>query len=147
MHVRKRPRRGVKRSMNLIGVTSRTCCAQVFDNPALQKAKRSIEKSSGFQRREPRWIRRWMVERMLNLSCKDQERHNAGGAVVLGTLFLFSYVFLLRVPSEALPAQSHQGEHSVLSMENGRLVLTLKRRYLSVVQRHSGADFVMGQEE
>ena len=101
----------------------------MFDNPALQKAKRSIEKSSGFQRREPRWIRRWMVERMLNLSCKEPERHNTGGAAVLGTLFLFSYVFLLRVPSEALPAQAHQGEHSVLSMENGRLVLALKRRY------------------
>ena len=129
MHVRKRLRRGVKRLMNLIGATSRTRCAQVFDNPALQKAKRSIDKSSCSQRREPRWIRRWMVERMLNLRCKEQERHNTGGAVVLGTPFLFSYVFLLRVPSEALPAQAHQGEHSVLSMENGRLVLTLKRRY------------------
>ena len=70
-----------------------------------------------------------MVERMLNLIAKEQERHNTGGAAVLGTLFLFSYVFLLRVPSEALPAQAHQGEHSVLSMEKGRLVLTLKRRY------------------
>ena len=50
-----------------------------------------------------------MVERMLNLSCKEQERNYTGGAVVLGTLFLFSYVFLLRVPSEALPAQAHHG--------------------------------------
>ena len=66
---------------------------------------------------------------MLNLSRKEQEKHNTGGAVVLGTLLLFSYVLLLRVPSEALPAQAHQGGHSVLSMENGRLVLTLKRRY------------------
>ena len=70
-----------------------------------------------------------MVERILSLSDKEQERHNTGGAAVLGSLFLFSYVFLLRMPSEALPAQAHQGEHSVLSMENGRLVLTLKRRY------------------
>ena len=46
----------------------------------------------------------------------------------MGMLVLLTYIFLLRVPSEALPAHAHLGGHSVLSIENGRLVLALQRR-------------------
>ena len=51
-----------------------------------------------------------------------------GDAIAMAMLFLFSYIFLLRVPSEALPPQAHRGGHSVLCIENGRLILTLQRR-------------------
>ena len=82
----------------------------------------------GFTKREPRWVRRWMVERFLEICCLQQKAIFAGDAIAMAMLFLFSYIFLLRVPSEALPAQAHQGGHSVLCIENGRLILTLQRR-------------------
>ena len=108
---------------------SRACVGpKVFDDPAVQKAKRSVDKCPGFAKREPRWVRRWMVERFLEICCLQQKAFFAGDAIAMGMLFLFSYIFLLRVPSEALPAQAHQGGHSVLSLENGRLILVLQRR-------------------
>ena len=48
-------------------------------------------------------------------------------------LFLFSYSFLLRTPSEALPAIAgedgrEEGSNAILFIEGGRLVLVLRRR-------------------
>ena len=44
-------------------------------------------------------------------------------------LFLLAYVFLLRLPSEALPVSAGPGSgHSSLFMEGDTLVLELKRR-------------------
>lgn len=51
-----------------------------------------------------------------------------GDAIAMAMPFLFSYMFLLTMPLEALPAQAHRGGHSVLCIENGRLILTLQRR-------------------
>ena len=65
-----------------------------------------------------------MVERFLEICCLQQNAIFAGDAIAMAMLFLFSYIFLLRVPSEALPAQAHQGGHSVLCIENGRLIIT-----------------------
>ena len=45
----------------------------------------------------------------------------------LSMLFLSAYVFLLRVPSEALPLTAHEGS-SCLSLEEGQVILLLKRR-------------------
>ena len=52
---------------------------------------------------------------------------------VFGTLYLLAYVFLLRLPSEALPAVFCEGAvgseaQSVLTLEGCELVLRLKRR-------------------
>ena len=102
--------------------------SQVFDDPAVQRAKRSVDKCPGFVKREPRWVCRWMVERFLEICCLQQNAVFAGDAIAMAMLFLFSYIFLLRVPSEALPAQAHRGGHSVLCIEDGRLILTLQRR-------------------
>ena len=50
----------------------------------------------------------------------------------MAMLFLITYVFLLRLPSEALPIEVGRvpGKHqqAVLEMEDGKLVLTLLRR-------------------
>ena len=108
---------------------TRACGIQVFDDPALQKAKKGVDKRSGFKKREPRWVRRWMIERFLDQCCLQQKSSVGGDVMRMGMLFLMSYIFLLRVPSEALPAQAHQGGHSVLSIENGRLILVLQRRF------------------
>ena len=69
-----------------------------------------------------------MVERFLDHCCLQQKSNVGGDVMKMGMLFLMSYTFLLRVPSEALPAQAHQGGQSGLSIENGRLVSALQQR-------------------
>jgi hypothetical protein len=48
---------------------------------------------------------------------------------MMGLLFLVAYIFLLRLPSEALPMQvGRAGGQSSLYIEDGMLVLELRRR-------------------
>ncbi len=50
--------------------------------------------------------------------------------VVYSLLFLVTYVFLLRLPSEALPLRNGKCDDApCLYMEDGKLVVKLIRRY------------------
>ena len=113
---------------------------QVFDNPALVKAKNSVIKANLFQAREPKWIQRWVlhiccclglavlhvgrstVEKLLHFSEEHREYR------VYALLFLTAYAFLLRLPSEALPITAGGDGPCRLVREGKHLVLTLKRR-------------------
>ena len=115
---------------------------QVFQHPALDKAKASVDKAGLFKRREPLWLQgcraprlpayrivvtfacvagRCMVERLLAYADSHEERRP------LARLFLLSYCFLLRVPSEAIPVTAHSGDCSLQSVGD-TLVLSLNRR-------------------
>ena len=94
-----------------------------LDDPAVKRAKASIKKSQQFQPRERMWIRRELVERLMLWSLAHPAFEK------FAKLWLLAYAFLLRLPSEALPAFAGEGDHqSALFMEGSNLVLVLKRR-------------------
>ena len=71
---------------------------------------------------------RQQIESMLRWAETEEDTMHSAMAM----LFLITYVFLLRLPSEALPIEVGRvpGKHqqAVLEMEDGKLVLTLLRR-------------------
>ena len=114
---------------------------KVFDDPALRRAKESIEKRELFASRPRMFIQRHaqivirvfilclrspgrrMVEDMMHWCSEKVEYRN------VAYLFLLTYVFLLRLPSEALPVVAGQGdEQACLFREGQTVVLELKRR-------------------
>ena len=99
----------------------------VFHEPALRKAKMSIDKALNFKRRERMFISWEKVEAMVVWSAEHTESQR------YALLFLFAYTFLLRTPSEAVPAVAgaigvETGSNAEVFLENDSLVLVLKRR-------------------
>ena len=45
-------------------------------------------------------------------------------------LFVLSYAFLSRVPSEALPMRHGHGGSCIVTVEEGKVILILARRYV-----------------
>ena len=69
------------------------------------------------------WVRRLLIERILQWCAENEKfcRH--------ALLFLVTYAFLLRLPSEALPISVGKGSGpAALYREGDTLVLALKRR-------------------
>ena len=93
----------------------------VFGEPALVKAKATVDKSGLFSKREPLWLRREIVEKLVQLGAKEVRFKEAA------MLFLFAYAFLLRTPSEAIPATVGTGL-SAIELEGHQMTLLLKRR-------------------
>ena len=96
----------------------------VFEHPALKRAKAAVEKAGLFSRREKLWVRRPRVEAMMRWAKKHPEFSR------LAVLFLTAYAFLLRVPSEALPmvvADGSSGQSVVVATDH-EIILTLQRR-------------------
>jgi hypothetical protein len=97
-------------------------CAPL-DDPAVRRARGSIKKSQQFVPRERMWIRREIVEKLMLWSLAHTSYAK------FAKLWLFTYAFLLRLPSEALPAVAGKGDHqSSVFMEGDTIVLVLKRR-------------------
>ena len=99
----------------------------VFEHPAVARAKVAVEKSTRFEARPKLWIQRHVVEAMLTW-CRAHSDY-----LRFGHLFLLSYAFLLRVPSEALPVVAGRGRaidgaQAVLSRDGSDLVLVLRTR-------------------
>ena len=70
---------------------------QVFSHPSLRRAKNAIAKRRLWKSREPQFIRLSMLQVMVsNLPQQPEDRE-------LTMLVLAAYVFMLRLPSEALP--------------------------------------------
>ena len=99
---------------------------EVFRDPAIKKAKASVAKKGGFRKRKPKWVRKDALRAMLPLL--KETRPGVGDMNVFAMLVIFSYAFLLRVPSEALPVKHVRGGDCVVSVENRKIVLTLARR-------------------
>ena len=100
---------------------------EIFEHPAVVRAKHSIEKAVLFTAREKLWIRRQRVEALLSWA----QKHPA--YLPFAHLFLAGYVFMLRIPSEALPMVVAAGEaqitsQSVICIKGDELILVLKRR-------------------
>ena len=98
-------------------------CVQVFRDPAIRRAKSAIAKAQAFTPRDKLFIRLREVELIMKWAL------DAGEHLRVAMLFLMSYIFLLRVPSEALPAMAGRGEgQSRLYKEGDKIVLRLARR-------------------
>ena len=109
-----------------LGCELQSVDSSVFDNPMLQRAKRSIEKKGKYIARGQMFLRMNDVRDLLTL---------ADGITPwrpLAMLFLASYIFLLRVPSEGLPITVNSNGicdgHAVISFNKDELVLNLKSR-------------------
>ena len=69
----------------------------VFQHPAVKRAKDSVGKAGRHVVRDKLWIRRHRIEALMRWAEKHPE------SMRFALLFLMCYVFLLRMPSEALP--------------------------------------------
>ena len=123
--------------------------AQVFDDPALQKAKVAVEKGGSFVKREAMFLQRSALAngRFLSfarmLLCMTR-RPMVKALVQLGRdrpeselypyLFLVAYCFLLRLPSEALPMQAGDGDFSLRTEGALALSFLLCLLHLAVFQ-------------
>jgi len=112
----------------------RTACyivnaeTRVFECPELQRAKASIRKAGVFSQRPKLWIQRDMVEKLM--LCVEQDSK----WLRVAYLFLITYVFLGRLPSETLPVVVVKDEQlgcrapcQILAKDD-QLILRLKRR-------------------
>ena len=101
-----------------------------FNHPAVKRAKGAIAKAGRFEAREKCWIRRTRIEAMLNWA-SSRGRDDR----LCAFLFLVCYVFLLRMPSEALPMIAGDGSGNELAQSvvwldpaKKELMLKLRRR-------------------
>ena len=74
----------------------------VFQHPSLRRAKAAIAKRCQFKHREPRFVRLAMVQDLVPIMLQRPEEKQ------MLMLILAAYIFLLRVPSEALPMAAHR---------------------------------------
>ena len=100
----------------------------VFDHPAIRRAKAAVAKRAPQAGRQRHFIRLCLLERLVALP----EVRGEGGAP-WRYLWLVAYTFLLRVPSEALPARvGDEGPdpswQSGLFVRGEELCLRLRRR-------------------
>ena len=119
---------------NYVGYVKTACLivkadTSVFEHPGVMRAKRAVAKEGGSRARGKLWIRRQRVEDMLKLATRSPEYE------AFARLFLMSYAFLLRLPSEALPMIVAGGEHMAnaksvvhIDWDKEQLVLELSRR-------------------
>ena len=101
------------------------CCLlrQVLAHENIRRAKESIRKRGNFTQRK----RMWLQLKQLELIVAWCSRHP--GYERFGVLFLLTYAFLLRLPSEALPmAAGRDSGQASLFLEGDVAVLTLARR-------------------
>ena len=98
-------------------------CPQVFAEPAVRRTTVSVQKAGNFVSRERMWIRMKTIEQLMALA--EQRAQLASVA----SLFLITYIFLLRLPSEALPLTVGQNTSTnEIFMDGGCLVVVLARR-------------------
>ena len=82
---------------------------EIFEHPAVVRAKHSIEKAGLFAAREKLWIRSQRVEAFLIWAQKHPAYLN------FAYVFLSGCIFMQRIPSEALPMVVAAGETQITS--------------------------------
>ena len=96
---------------------------EALDNRAVKRAKGSVKKSQQFQPRERMWIRRDPLEKLMIWGWANPSYGK------FAKLWLFTHAFLLRLPSEALPAFAGPRDHqSSVFLEGDAILLGLRRR-------------------
>ena len=114
---------------------------QVFDDHAVRRTVASVQKAGNFVSRDKMWIRRcapclvsmWStlracfvretIEKLVTFA--DEVTQHSQAAL----LFLVTYIFLLRLPSEALALTiGAESSSQTIFLEDGQLVLMLARR-------------------
>ena len=84
-------------------------CTDVFSDKAIKRSKGAIRRRCGFTKRKKMFLQAAVVKRLMVLcDIHDVELRT-------GILFLVTWAFLLRLPSEALPVRSGSGRVSRLS--------------------------------
>ena len=73
----------------------------MFSHPSLKRAKNAVRKRVLFTPREPMFVRGAMLAKMVQ-TLEENPRQK-----FLVMMLLAAYVFLLRVPSEAIPMAAH----------------------------------------
>ena len=95
---------------------------EVFNDPAVRRTTTSVLEAGNFMSRNRMWIRREQIEQLVVL----------GSAMTYGSgrfLFLITYIFLLRLPSEALPLTvGKDTSRNEIFVEDEALVIVLARR-------------------
>ena len=116
---------------------------KVFDDPAIRRAKRSIRARRAFRPRTKRWIQRSLLIEIMHVCFLCVVRPlleslvrlvmDSGVDVRYALLFNLAYAFLLRVPSEAIPAVAGEvgtvvQAHAVITCDECSMTLTLQSR-------------------
>ena len=101
-----------------------------FSDPAIRRAKRAVAAGLQFRPREKLFVRSQTVADII-AGCSSDFGFDSNFAV----LFLISYVFMLRLPSEALPMvrgsdglSDHGQNQSTIFMDGDELCLKLRKR-------------------
>ena len=132
----------VRLACQILGVSD-----AAFASNEVQRAKVAIEKRDEYRRRDPMFVRCVSVALLFLDSCRMHCRQTllvkllemagaskAAEAKLMAMLFVTTYVFMLRLQSEALPisigkaADGGTGQQAVLTLEGEEVVLTLERR-------------------
>ena len=95
---------------------------QVFDSPAISRAKIGVQTAGNFSPRPRMWLQRDILEKVVWHCSARPELEK------FGRLYVFAYAFLLRLPSEALPIRLGRAG---LHVDGETMVLTLARRQVS----------------
>ena len=119
---------------NYLGYVRTACLligtqVDVFNEPAVRRAKVAIEKRNLRPAREPKFIQVNVVAAIMRHVVARANQHYR----IYALLYVITYVFLLRLPSEALPIKAgrNPGENCIFE-EEGDLVLQLCRRHVHV---------------
>ena len=111
----------IRLGCELVGVST-----EVFAHSALKRAKVAIVKAQAFTAREPLFIRGRLVAQLIDMAADSPTMKS------IAFVCLTAYVFLLRVPSEALPLVAHVADGSavapVVSVGAESLEMWLPRR-------------------
>jgi hypothetical protein len=115
---------------SLVGIVPCGCLAglhllvqKVFDDPAVRRTTKSIVKAGTFESRVRMWIRRELIEKIVKLAKTDRKIQR------MAVLYVITYIFLLRLPSEALKLTAGQDSSPCeIFLDNDKLVIVLARR-------------------
>jgi len=138
---------------NYLGYVRTACmtfgvAVDVFREPAIRRCKEAIKKRCIADQRPKMWIQMSMLVEMVNW-CELEHLVNGNEvAKMYALLFVTTYVFLLRMPSEAIPIKAGKvGGQACLYMEHGELVLALAKRYIFVLCRECEQAIAVLQEK
>ena len=98
---------------------------EVFRNPAVSRAKASIYKRCTWTPK----VRKFLTMDILVMLLRWCGRQNDVELKTLAVAYLVAYIFLLRLPSEALPLQKGYAEDKACIYRDGdEMVVQLPRR-------------------
>ena len=119
----------VKHACNILDVSD-----AAFGAVAVRRAKAAVRKRDALRKRDPQFVRHHLLYRMVVKAKKHFDETKDVACWRSAMMFLMTYVFMLRLPSETLPISvkkalpGHVGQAAVASLEDGELVLRLESR-------------------